>query len=729
MAPVRVVVLTLLTLGLSLSALPAPSAAQTITIVAEVTAEGRPLPGATVAAGGTTSTTDLDGRATLTTSSASGPAATAMEVSVTAPAHTPATVTVSVSTERPTIVSVSLEPLLEIEEEVLVTATRTNTRLQDQPVRVEVIDREEIEEKALMTPGSVAMLLGETTGLRVQTTAPSIGAGNVRIQGLRGRYTQLVADGLPLYGGQADSLSLFQVPPLDLGQVEIIKGVASALYGASALGGVINLVSRRPREDEAQVLLNLTSQLGRDLTTWVARAPNAAGWSWSLIGGYHGQTPRDLDADGWSDVPAYERGHIRPRAFFDNSQGTTLLATAGVTAENRHGGTQDGRLAPDGFPFREELLSQRVDSGITFRRLTARGVVVSVRGSVMRQRQHRAFGLQTERGTRSTGFGEASVNGARGPHTWVVGTAFQQDRYRPQDLPAFRYTFSTPAVFVQDEIAFSQRLIVALSGRIDRHSEYGALPTPRVSLLARPRDGWILRVSAGTGAFAPTPFTEETEEVGLSRVAPLRNLRAERARGGSVDITRTLGPVEMTATAFASNVRHPVRLHEVGPGVLSLVNAADPTRSWGTELLARYRAGTFLALVTHAWTRSTEDDLDAGDRREVPLTPTHTASLNLMWEAEDTGRFGIEAYYIGRQALEDNPYRVTGRPQMLIGALLERRVGRARVFVNSENLLNVRQTKEDPLVRPRRALDGGWTVDAWAPLEGRVFNAGLRVAW
>ena len=137
-------------------------------------------------------------------------------------------------------------------------------------MRVEVIDREEIEEKALMTPGSVAMLLGETTGLRVQTTSPALGAANVRIQGLRGRYSQLVADGLPLYGAQGDSFSLLQVPPLDLAQVEIIKGAASALYGASALGGVINLVSRRPAEAERELLVNATSQSGHDVTSWLA---------------------------------------------------------------------------------------------------------------------------------------------------------------------------------------------------------------------------------------------------------------------------------------------------------------------------------------------------------------------------------------------------------------------------------------------------------------------------
>src|SRR6185436_13428896 len=163
------------------------------------------------------------------------------------------------------------EPL-EIEETVVVTATRSDRRIQDEPLRVEVIDREEIEEKALMTPGSVAMLLGETTGLRVQITGPSIGAANVRIQGLRGRYSQMLADGLPLYGAQGDSLSMLQVPPLDLGQVEIIKGVASALYGAAALGGVINLVSRGPHETESRFLVNATSQSGRDVAAYHAQA-------------------------------------------------------------------------------------------------------------------------------------------------------------------------------------------------------------------------------------------------------------------------------------------------------------------------------------------------------------------------------------------------------------------------------------------------------------------------
>src|SRR6185436_19460033 len=158
------------------------------------------------------------------------------------------TVAVVVQAGTETAVVIKLVPQPTREEEVTVTSTRTNARVQDEPLRVEVLGREEVEEKLLMTPGDIAMLLNETAGLRVQVTSPSLGAASLRIQGLRGRYTQLLADGLPLYGGQSGSIGLLQIPPMDLAQVEIIKGVASAFYGASALGGVVNLVSRRPPE-------------------------------------------------------------------------------------------------------------------------------------------------------------------------------------------------------------------------------------------------------------------------------------------------------------------------------------------------------------------------------------------------------------------------------------------------------------------------------------------------
>ena len=112
------------------------------------------------------------------------------------------------------------------------------------------------------------MLVAETGGVRVQTTSPALGSANIRLQGLYGRYTQLLSDGLPLYGGQTASIGLLQIPPTDLTNVEIIKGSASSLYGGSALGGVINLISRTPSDKpEGEVLFNATSKNGQDITT------------------------------------------------------------------------------------------------------------------------------------------------------------------------------------------------------------------------------------------------------------------------------------------------------------------------------------------------------------------------------------------------------------------------------------------------------------------------------
>ena len=113
-------------------------------------------------------------------------------------------------------------------------------RLEDQPTRVELLDQEEVDEKTMMTPGNIVMTLNETSGIRVQTTSPSLGSWTVRIQGMKGRYTRFLADGLPLFGHRGAGLGLLQIPPVDLGSVEIIKGVASALYGAGAMGGVVN---------------------------------------------------------------------------------------------------------------------------------------------------------------------------------------------------------------------------------------------------------------------------------------------------------------------------------------------------------------------------------------------------------------------------------------------------------------------------------------------------------
>ena len=118
-----------------------------------------------------------------------------------------------------------------------------------------------------------------------------------------------------------------------------------------------------------------------------------------------------------------------------------------------------------------------------------------------------------------------------------------------------------------------------------------------------------------------------------------------------------------------------------------------------------------------------------GARVESPLTPAHALSLVGMWEREEWGRVGVEYYFTGAQRLKANPYRDRSESYSILGFLVERKIGRFKVFLNAENLTDARQTKFDPLVRPRQAADGRLNVDAWAPLDGRTFNAGIRATF
>jgi len=612
-------------------------------------------------------------------------------------------------------------------EALVVTATRSEQRIEDAPVRVEVLAREEVEEKMMMTPGDVAMMLNETSGLRVQTTSPSLGGAAVRVQGLRGRYTQLLSDGLPLYGGQSGSLGLLQIPPMDLGQVEVIKGAASALYGASALGGVINLVSRRAAGDR-ELLLNASTLGGGDAVLWLSGALGGR-WGYTFLGGAHGQKRADVDRDGWADVPSYSRGVVRPRLFWDGGQGRSLFLTAGGTAEDRNGGGDIG-----GMTRREELKTRRRDAGLVGRWMTEGGTHLNLRASGMVQRHDHRFGDVRERDRHDTWFAEGSAARAVGAHTLVGGAAWQQEIYRAADVPGFDYTFTIPSLFAQDDWRVAEWLAVTASGRVDAHGEYGTFFSPRLSALLRPAEGWTVRASAGAGYYAPTPFTEETESIGLTDLRPLRGLRVERARGASLDVGRAIGEIEFNASLFASVIDDALRLVPVGtpqsPGVM-LLNVLGETRTWGTEALVRYHAEPWHVTATHTWTHASEPNLDDDllTRREVPLTPRHQAGIVTMWEAEDAGRVGVEMYYTGRQSLDDNPYRTASKPYVVFGMLAERRVGRARVFVNAENLLDVRQTRWHPLPLPARSPELRWTTDAWAPLEGRAINAGVRLSF
>ncbi|HWF88610.1 MAG TPA: TonB-dependent receptor plug domain-containing protein, partial [Pyrinomonadaceae bacterium] len=221
--------------------------------------------------------------------------------------------------------------------EVTVVSTRTGREIDDVPTRVEAIDEEEVDEKTNMRPANVSMVLNESTGIKVQQTSATSNTQSVRIQGLDGRYTQLLKDGFPAFGGFSGSISLLDILPLDLKQVEIIKGPSATFYGGGAIAGVINFISKEPEDSPiTSIILNQTTALGTDFSIFNARNFERVGYT--FLGSINYQNEYDVDDDDFTELPNTKAFTLSPRFFFYPDDKTRVIIGNTTSYQNRKGG-------------------------------------------------------------------------------------------------------------------------------------------------------------------------------------------------------------------------------------------------------------------------------------------------------------------------------------------------------------------------------------------------------
>lgn len=614
-------------------------------------------------------------------------------------------------------------------EDVKVSATRTERLAGETPIRVEVVDEMEVDEKTLMSPSGISMLLHETPGLRVQPSAPGLGTGSVRILGLPGQYTVMLADGLPLFGASSSALGPLDISPVDLQRVEIIKGAASALYGGQALGGVINLVAKPPT-GKKEILLNRRTMGVTDGATWLSHR-FATGVGMSLLAAGTTQTAQDVDDDGWADQARASRWSVRPRLSAVDSRGRSLFLTAGYGFDDRTGGTLGTARAPDGTIFRESLKSNRADIGATLRIPLRDAGNVSMRLAFANNTREREFGLgPREDDVTSTGFVELTRSFDSPRQAIVLGGALQFDDFKNELNASFDHRWFTPGAFVTAERVVGP-LTVSASVRGDVHPDAGFQLTERLAVLAKPAEGWSVRGSVGTGYSAPVARTEETEAMGLRAVRPNGELAPEKSLGAMLDLNGQLAGAEVLLTAYGSAISRAIQLADVPgiPGQAEFSNALSTARVGGVEALAiwRFAGGKFLG--TYGYARGSRPDATTGVREAMPLLPRHRVGGDLMLERPGVYRMGFEGTWFGKQSLDENPFRTSSKPYVYLMAIAARQFGAFELVANFENLLNVRQTDTDPLVRRTPGMAGRWTTDVWAPLEGFMANVAIRYRW
>ncbi|HEY0041608.1 MAG TPA: TonB-dependent receptor [Flavisolibacter sp.] len=620
------------------------------------------------------------------------------------------------------VIEVELEESEEHEEEVIITTTRTSRTISNTPTRVEVISGEELEEKGNMKPGDIRMLLNESTGIQTQQTSATSYNSSIRIQGLDGRYTQILRDGFPLFGGFSGGLSIMQIAPLDLKQVEVIKGAASTLYGGGAIAGLVNLVSKTPMQQrEISFMANATSARGLDLSGFYSQRFQKIGIT--LFGSRNTNEAFDPAGIGLTAIPKFERYTINPRVFFYGKNTTANIGVA-FTTEDRIGGNV-AYIKNGGSGYFEKNNSVRFTTQASLTHRFTEHASLNFKNSYsMFDRMVRIPSYLFD-GVQKATYTELNYDLQKGPLEWIIGANFLTDDFNESPgLLDRSYAYNTVGVFVQNTWSASKLLTLETGLRGDYTSPFGFALLPRLSALFRFSPKVVLRVGGGAGYKIPTIFNEEAEREQFRNIPPVESTaQYERSVGGNMDINYTtrLGEVGLSINqlVFYTRLNHPfVRLpFSPYPGFRNAEGYID-TKGGETNLKLTY--GDFKLFVGYTYTDA--QTAYNGINSRLPLTAKHRLNNVLMFEKEDNIKIGLEAYYFSPQRLNDN---TTGKSYWITGFMVEKLFEKFSLFINFENFTDTRQSKFDRIYEG--PIDAPVFRDMYAPVEGFVVNGGFKL--
>ena len=616
-------------------------------------------------------------------------------------------------------------------DEVVVSATRSSRTIEEIPTRVEVIAEEELGEKAVMNSTNIAMVLRESTGIQIQQTSANSANQSLRIQGLDGRYTQLLKDGFPLFGGFSGGLSVMQIPPLDLQQVEVIKGGASTLYGGGAIAGLVNLVTKRPKlnEPELSIMFNQTSALGSTLNAFSSRRSEKIGYS--IYGSAYRQIPYDPNNDDFSDIPKVNSLSLNPKLFYYINNKTTLWIGVNGTWENRLGGDLQviDNKEDSIHTFSEQNISNRYSTQLQFERQIDDSRQLVIKNSINyfdRKIQIPDYEFQ---GEQLGSFTEATYSINSEKLDWIIGSnLFTDDFNEPNAVDSLKrdYAYTTVGGFIQNTWKANNKVSLETGLRADHSIEYGTFVLPKVSLLFKANQKLSGRIGGGFGYMLPTIFIEDAERLSYRNIDPIDQSSAEveTSVGGNFDLNYNTVIADRISFSinqlfFYTQLKNPLVLESNGQTNM-LVNADGSIDSRGIETNMKFGYDDFKLFLQYAFVDARLNYNNI--RNQKPLTPKHNAGAVLMYEVEEKWRIGYEVYYTGEQLLSDNS---TTRDYWMMGFMVMREFEGISLFINFENFTDTRQSRYQDMVIPPHS-DPTFT-EIWAPTDGFVANGGFII--
>lgn len=433
-------------------------------------------------------------------------------------------------------------------EEVVVSGTMQEVSKLDSPVPVEVYKASFF--KANPTP-SLFESLQNVNGVRPQINCNVCNTGDIHINGLEGPYTMILIDGMPIVSGLATVYGLTGIPQSLIDRIEVVKGPASTLYGSEAVGGLINVITKRPELAPIVSVDAFASGWGEINTdVGIKQKLGKSIQSLSGLNVFWYDNPIDKNGDGFTDLTLQKRVSFFQKFDIQRKAGRVFNLAGRYVNETRWGGQMDWTEADRGGDqiYGESILTKRWEAFGTYQLPVKE--LVNFQFSANGHKQDSYYGTTFYLADQTVAFGQLTWVKESGKHNLLLGSAYRYTKY-DDNTPAtsseggsrnFPSEIHLPGIFFQDEIRFTAKHSLLAGLRYDYNSVHGNIFSPRLNYKWLSEDkSTVFRASIGNGFRVANVFTEDHAALtGAREVVFTEELAPERSWNTNLNLVKKI---------------------------------------------------------------------------------------------------------------------------------------------------------------------------------------------
>lgn len=576
----------------------------------------------------------------------------------------------------------SLEEESFMTDEVVVSANRNEVSRKMAPVVVNVMSTKLFE---TVNSTDLAKTLNFQSGLRVENNCQNCGFPQVRINGLEGPYSQILINSRPIISALSGVYGLEQIPVNMIERVEVVRGGGSALFGANAVGGTINIITKDPISNSFQVASTMSNMNGKSWEQYmggnVSLVAKDNSYGIALYETYRNRNPYDADGDGFSELGKLNMNTFGVRAYYRPDHFSRINLEYHTTNEFRRGGNKFN-LQPHEADITEQTKHIINSGGISYDRYWEEKHKLSVYGSIQHTDRNSYYGAQRD----------LNAYGKTNDLTWVVGGMYVGNMDKCLFAPAtftggieyqdnslhdvmtgyhrdMKQDVKIAGSFVQNEWRMKQ-LTLLVGARLDKHNLIdNVIFSPRVNFLYRPTDNLQARLTYSTGFRAPQAYDEDLHVTAVGgegvQIKLAEHLREERSNSfsGSVDWTLPIGHWQsnILLEGFYTDLRHVFVLEDIGKNengdMIKERRNGNGARVYGVNLDAKVAHGREAQLqvgFTVQRSRYTEEEVwtevdgEELTTKRMPRTPDYYGYFTFTSAPVKNFDFSLSGTYTGK---------------------------------------------------------------------------------